>query len=703
MTAKKKVVITGGAGLLASCAWLTMSDRWDITLAVRTPASAPRGQKVVACQLEEASRVREMLESVRPDLVLHAAGLTSVEECEKNKYRAHLSNVLSTKIVAQETSRLGIRMVHISTDHFSSAHNDSTEEEIGFPQNTYAMTKLGAEYEAMAQNPGVLIARTNFFCWGPPHRRTFFDQATEALRSRTSVDGFVDVTFNPLSGPVLLGYLDQLDTRGSKGIFNLTGDEVLTKHEFAVKIAKSLGAPESVVNPTRLSDSSSLIKRPHLLGLSNTKLKRELSLTNTPSISQMLDELFIREGQHKERLRTAFDSRPPTLISYGKQSIRDTDFEAVIAAVGNDYLTQGPKVLEFEQTVARMVGAKYAVAMCNWTAGLHMAVLAAGVGPGDNVITSPITFVASANCAIYAGAHAHFADIDPETLNLSPESVAEVCRKLGRVKAIIPVHFAGAPCDMAKLKDIADQYGAVLIEDAAHAIGGSYLSGERIGNPVYSSMVGFSFHPVKNVTTGEGGMVTTNDPDVYQRLLRLRSHGITKGSDPFLDREQAYTDGRQNPWYYEMQEIGYNYRITDLQCALGLSQIARLESMHSRRVEIGQSYDRAFCELPNVRVRQSATRTISGNHLYVIDVNYRTLGKSRNTVFQELRDRGIGVHVHYIPVYRQPYYRSTNPIDPRSMPHAEAYYEGALTLPFYSGMSDSEVAKVIASVKGILQ
>lgn len=702
MASKKKVLITGGSGLLASSAWLHMQDAWEMVFSVRSAARAPRGQRFVECALDEERKVREMLETEQPDLVLHAAGLTSVEECEAHKYRAHVSNVLSSRIVAREAQSLGCRLIHISTDHFSSDHNASNEEEIGFPQNNYALTKLAAEYEVQAQHTGALIARTNFFSWGLPHRRTFFDQIVDHLRTDRTVGGFTDVTFNPLSAPVLLRYLEALDSKGWKGIFNLTGDEVLTKYAFAVSVAHSLKLNSRLIKETKVQSSTSLVKRPRNLGLSNSKLKESLGLERTPSMSEMIAELIKSEKSDKERISFAYSETPPKLISYGRQSILDSDFESVISAVGNDYLTQGPKVQEFEKTVASIVGAKYAVAMCNWTAGLHMAILAADVGPGDNIITSPITFVASSNCAIYAGATPHFADIDPETLNISPESVEELCRKLGKVKAIIPVHFAGAPCDMKSLREIADRFGAVLIEDAAHAIGGSYLTGERIGNPKYSSMIGFSFHPVKNVTTGEGGMITTNDPRIYQRLLRLRSHGITKGSDPFMEPSQAYTNGVQNPWYYEMQEIGYNYRITDLQCALGLSQIARLESMHARRVQIGEAYDRAFSELPNVIIRQSSTRRISGNHLYVVELNYKALEKNRNEVFQRLRAQGIGVHVHYIPVYRQPYYKSIVNQSPESWPSAESYYQGALTLPLYAGMSDSDVSKVIEAIRGVV-
>lgn len=699
---KKRVLFTGGSGLLASSAWLTMADRWDMTFVVRSTETAPKDQKFILCPLEEEAKVRTLVETVRPELIVHAAGLTSVEECEKHKYRAHTSNVIATRHIAREARRVGSRLIHISTDHFAGESDLSTEGEIGFPRNNYALTKLEAEYEVTSLYPGALIARTNFFAWGLPHRRTFLDQIVENLRDNKEVGGFSDVSFNPLSGPQLLRYLDALDDKRAEGIYNVTGDELLSKYDFALKVAEAAGAKSSSLRSTKLADAATLVKRPFKLGLANHKMKATLGLKLTPSMLEMLKELAAAEADHKSRIRAAFQATPPAFISYGKQSILDADYEAVIAAVGNAYLTQGPKVEEFERRVADFVGAKYAVAMCNWTAGLHMAVLAAGVGPGDHVITSPITFVASSNCAVYAGATPHFADIDPVTLNLDPEKVDQLCQKLGKVKAIIPVHLAGAPCDMKRLKEVADKHGAMLIEDAAHAIGGSYLTGEKIGLPRYASMIGFSFHPVKNVTTGEGGLITTDDEKIYRHLLRLRSHGIAKGDDPLVLREQAYTKGVRNPWYYEMQELGFNFRITDLQCALGLAQLDRLSSMHARRVEIGQTYDKAFSELKNARLWQDQTRTKSGNHLYVLKVNYAGVGLTRMEVMLELRKLGVGSHVHYIPVYRQPFYKENYPVDLKDFPHAEAYYDSCLTLPMYPTMTAQDVERVIAGVRRVI-
>ena len=292
-------------------------------------------------------------------------------------------------------------------------------------------------------------------------------------------------------------------------------------------------------------------------------------------------------------------------IYYARQSISDEDIMTVAKTLRGPSLTQGPKVEEFERKVADYVGAQYAVALCNLTSGLHLACLSGGVKSGDSVITSPLSFVASANCILHSGATPTFADINLTTLNIDPEKVEKKCKELGNVKAIIAVHFAGHSCDMKALRKIADRYGAVLIEDAAHALGGKDFTGQMIGSCKDSLMCGFSFHPVKNITTGEGSILTTNNKEVYKQLLRLRSHGVTKTDDRFRNKKEALSSGKVNSWYYEMQQLGFNYRITDIQCTLGLSQMKRIDSFMKRRLEIAQRYDEAFKSLKFLRIVQN--------------------------------------------------------------------------------------------------
>ena len=385
------------------------------------------------------------------------------------------------------------------------------------------------------------------------------------------------------------------------------------------------------------------------------------------------------------------------MIPYGRHCVDEDDIRAVADVMRGELLTQGPKATEFERLVADYVGARYAVSVANGTAALHLACLAAELGPGDTLVTSPNTFIASANCALYVGAKPAFSDIDPDTLNLDPAALKATLDKLGRVKAVVPVHFAGLTCDMPAIRDAARAHGARVIEDACHALGGTYADGSRVGNCRYSDMSTFSFHPVKAIAAGEGGLITTNDEALHRKLLLLRNHGMTRNASDFVEPAQAFHDGEPNPWYYEMQALGLNYRITDMQCALAISQFGKLERFLARRREIANRYDRSFADVPGLWLPQRGQRDRSGNHLYVVQIDFPRLGMSRGDAMLWLRERGVGSQVHYIPVPYQPYYRRHGLSD-GSWPHAEHYYAQALTIPLYYGMSDDDVALVIDTV-----
>jgi perosamine synthetase len=385
------------------------------------------------------------------------------------------------------------------------------------------------------------------------------------------------------------------------------------------------------------------------------------------------------------------------MIPYGRHHIDEDDIRAVVDVLRGGALTQGPSVEMFERAVADAVEAKYSVAVSNCTAGLHLAALAAGLGPGAALVTSPITFVASANAALYVGATPQFADINAETVNLCPDSLARTLDGHPEARAVVPVHFAGLPCDMPAIKAAADAAGAIVIEDAAHALGAVYATGEPVGACTYSLMTVFSFHPVKAIAAGEGGMITTNDEVIYRRLLRLRSHGINKLNDPFQEPAEAETDGERNPWYYEMQELGYHFRITDIQCALALSQFGKLERFISRRRQLVQTYDAAFADAAKCRPAQTSGRDRSGHHIYVLRLDLAGAGVSRAQAMHILRAKGITTQVHYIPVPAQPHYRRLG-YRPEDYPNAYRYYQEALTIPLFYDLTDSEQQHVISAI-----
>ena len=373
-------------------------------------------------------------------------------------------------------------------------------------------------------------------------------------------------------------------------------------------------------------------------------------------------------------------------IPYGNQSIDKRDISAVVSVLRGDWLTQGPSVKKFEDALCRYTGARYAVAVSNGTAALHVACLAAGIGKGDEVITSPVTFLASANCALYCGARPVFGDVDPVTANITLASIKKAT--CSRTKAVIPVHYAGLSCDMKSIGSFAKRRGMAVIEDACHALGASY-KGAPVGSCRYSDMSVFSFHPVKSITTGEGGAVMTNDPGLYKSLLSLRNHGIDK-------------DGlRDSPgdWYYEMRSLGYNYRLTDIQSALGLSQLRKLASFINRRKEIAKIYNRAF--KGNVFFDIPVMGETSAWHLYAIRLKDPHAAR-RKEIFASLRSSGIWVQVHYVPVHTQPYYRK-HVCGVIQRLGAQEYYRRAISIPMYPQMSEKDVDRVISVLRETCQ
>jgi len=378
-------------------------------------------------------------------------------------------------------------------------------------------------------------------------------------------------------------------------------------------------------------------------------------------------------------------------IPYATQWIDEDDIRAVIKALKSKYLTQGPLVAAFEKAIASYCGAKYAVAVNSGTSALHIACLAAGLKKGDEAITSPTTFAASANCVLYCGAKPIFADIREDTACLDVE---EIKKKLSpKTKAIIPVDFAGHPVDLSEIRAIADEKGLLIIEDAAHALGAKYR-GSNVGSGKYADMTIFSFHAVKHITTGEGGMVLTNNDKLYEKLKIIRTHGITR--DPAL-----LTSEHQAPWHYEMQALGFNYRLTDLQCALGINQLKKLPLFLKRRKKIVAIYNEAFTGNERLTLLKELQDVDSAHHLYVLRFNFKRLLVAKERVFNEYRRQGIGVNVHYMPVYLHPYYRKLG-YQQGGCLNAENYYAEALTLPLFPEMSDSDVKVVIRATEKII-
>lgn len=384
------------------------------------------------------------------------------------------------------------------------------------------------------------------------------------------------------------------------------------------------------------------------------------------------------------------------MIPYGRQDITQADIDAVVGVLQSDFLTQGPMVPRFEQSVAQHVGVSHALAVNSATSALHIACLALGLGPGDRLWTTPVTFVASANCGLYCGAEVDFVDIDPHTYNLCPKALErklEQAEHEGRLpKVVVPVHLCGQPCDMQAIHALAQRYDFKVIEDASHAIGGKY-QGEFIGNCRYSDITVFSFHPVKIITTAEGGMALTNDAELANKMVLLRSHGITR--DPAQMTHEA--DG---PWYYQQIDLGFNYRMTELQAALGVTQMERLDQYVARRHQLARRYDDLLASLP-VTTPWQHPDSYSGLHLYVVRLQLDKIGKTHRQVFEALRELGIGVNLHYIPVHTQPYYQRMG-FQAGDFPEAESYYAEAISLPMFQTMSEEQQDRVVSVLHEVL-
>lgn len=384
------------------------------------------------------------------------------------------------------------------------------------------------------------------------------------------------------------------------------------------------------------------------------------------------------------------------MIPYGRQDISQADIDAVVTVLQSDFLTQGPQVPLFEKTVAEHVGAKHALAVNSATSALHIACLALGVSPGDWLWTTPVTFVASANCGLYCGAKVDFVDIDPQTYNLCPTELevkliaAERAGKLPKV--LVVVHLCGQPCNMESIHALGQKYGFKIIEDASHAIGGKY-KGEFIGNSRYSDVTVFSFHPVKIITTAEGGMALTNNDELANKMVLLRSHGITR--DP-----AQMTHASDGPWYYQQIDLGYNYRMTELQAALGVSQMQRLDVFVARRHQLAKRYDQLLAALP-VTTPWQHPDSYSGLHLYVIRLQLDKIIKTHREVFEALLERGIGVNLHYIPIHMQPYYQCMS-FKAVHYPQAEQYYAEAISLPMYQTMTEHQQDQVVSALQEVL-
>ena len=686
---KKKILFLGGSSFLAHSWSKHIEQNSKIFLGVHNKLPESGNYINIKFNLDSEKDLTEKISSLNLDLIVNCVGYTNVENCEINFDQALKINSDYASLASRVSKKLNIKFIHISTDHlFDGKTRNNDENSKTIPLNNYAKTKLKGEKQVLKFNKDALIIRTNFFGWGPTHKKSFSDFIISSLENNIPISLFSDVNYNPILVSELANAVNNLVEKKCKGIFNIVSTENISKLDFGYLLAKEFNLDDNLIQSSMLSDRKELVDRPLNMTLSIKKLNSKGVFVK--SLKEQISDL------KKQRPKLDYKLISKKIIPYGRQNISKKDIDAVVTVLKSDYLTQGPVSVNFEKAIANYTNSNFGVSASSATAALHISCLALGLKKDDIVWTSPITFVASANCAVYCGAKVEFVDIDSKTYNISVKSLAkklELARIQNKLpKILIPVHLSGQSCDMVEIHKLSKKYNFKIIEDASHGIGGKY-KGEPIGNCKYSDITVFSFHPVKIITTGEGGMCTTNDPKIANRLCLFRSHGITR-------HENEMTKKSDGPWYYQQIELGFNYRMTDINAALGLSQLDRLDEFISTRHAIALKYDIAFADKPLITPYQHQDN-YSSYHLYIIRIKNLSEGLNKLNLFTSLREAGILVNLHYIPVYQQPFYEEIG-YNNEDYPESEKYYEEALSLPIHTLLKDDEQNFVIESVLNFL-
>jgi perosamine synthetase len=691
---KKKILVIGASGLFGLNFINKNSSKFEIICNINKKKIINKNFKNIKLNFRNEKIFFNQIKKIKPDIILNAAGFTDVKKCEKKKEMAKTANFLILNPLIKISNKFNIKLVQISTDHIFNGNKKGLykENDKKIPINYYAKTKSEAEDNIIKTCKKYLIIRTNFFGWGSPYRTSFTDYVIKNLSLKNNIYLNDDIFFTPMYLGNLIDCLNILIIKNKNGIYNISSDKKISKYSFGKKIAKIFDLDDSLI----IQNKKIEILKPKNMALDNSKISKTVpkKLLNLASNLTNLKTDF-----EKPYIRNFYEYLP-----YGKHYLFKKDIKSVNKVLKSNNLTQGPTIEEFEKQICKYVGAKYAIAVSSCSAGLHLACKVAGLNATNKLLTSPNTFVSSANAALHCNSNVEFADIESDTGNLSLPLIKKKLNIDKKIKAIMPVHFGGLPCDVKKIKSyLGKKKNIFIIEDAAHALGARYRDGSRVGSCKYSDMTVFSFHPVKSIACGEGGVITTNNPKIREQLKNLRSHGITKSEDLFISKENAYTSMQQiNLWYYEMQNLGFHYRLTDIQASLGLSQLKSLDKFLFKRKNLSKTYDKNFSILKNVEILQKNKRDKSANHLYILLINFEKLKTTRTEFMQKLMYLGIGSQVHYIPVPYHPYYKNNFDIKLNNIKSSITYYKKALSIPLYYDLSKKDQKKIIKVLTKLL-
>jgi perosamine synthetase len=693
-----RIVVLGSSGRLGSYLFPFLRSSGHEVLSL-----SRRAGDDLQADLTDPGQVELALDKVRPDSIVNLAAETNIDACEECPQNAYFANVKIVENLVKwiEGNGNSSHLVQLSTDHVYDGLGPHAEDDIS-PLNYYGFTKYAGELLATKVNSTIL--RTNFFGRTQvPGKMSYSDWLMDSLTKGKKITVFDDVYFSPLSLQRLTALLELVVVKRERGIFNLGSKEGMSKADFSFMLAKVLGLPTENMSRGNLHMVDLVACRAKDMRMNSSRFEKVYKV-ELPSLTheiQSLVESVVSQSDCKtpsgrktlmaapimhENKLALFGGKPvrEKLLPYGRQFVDQKDIDAVVKVLRSDWLTTGPSVVAFEQQFSKQVGADHGVAVSSGTAALHCAVHAAGIKPGDEVITSPITFMATANCIRYQEGKVVFADVDPDTLNIDPEKIKECLTS--KTRAIIAVDYTGLPADLEAIGKIAQDNNLVFIEDAAHALGATYKN-RPVGS--IADMTTFSLHPVKNITTGEGGVVVTSNSKFAESLRQFRNHGI------------IHQIQKQGTLSYDMEEIGYNYRLTEMNSVLGISQLQKLSTLMTRRRKVVDQYDDAFSKVPQLNLPARHPDCESAWHLYVIKLKLDTLKTGRDEIFQALRAENIGVSLHYIPVPWLAYYKNLG-YKKGSWPIAERTYHSLISLPLWPGMKDLDVEQVVVAVKKVL-
>jgi len=682
---KKKILIFGGSSLLGTNFIYFLQNKYNFTFNVYNYKYYLKNLNFVRLfkNIQDISKkdIQKKIKKINPDIILNCLALSNVDKCEENIKESRLLNYEFSNILTDISYKLNIKYIFISTDQiYESTKRFKTENDKVLANNIYSKHKLLSEEYIQKKLSNFLIIRTNFFGHSPYHKK-FTEELIHNINNNVVSNLFYNYFTTPIYVKYLVKAIHLLIKKNKKGLFNIVGNQRISKLEFAKKILSNFKNKKTkLLKKTNFFSYKFKAKRNNDLSLSNKKLLNKVNI-NIPNLNKQMKE-FIAETK---KINYFFDEKIP----YGKHYIDKNDIESVVKVLKSGQLTQGDHIEKVEKIVSNYVGAKYAVAVSSCTAGLHLTYAALNVGKKKNIITSPISFVSTSNAAFYCDSKPYFSDIDKETINLSTKKLQENLNKSKNIGVIVPVHFAGLPCDMQKIYDIAKKNKLFVVEDAAHAIGAKYNCGSLVGSCKYSDACVFSFHPVKIVSSGEGGIITTNSLELYNKLLSLRSHGINKNNQNFINKNNAYTNNLFNPWYYEMQNLGYHYRQTDIHSGLLISQMEKINEFLNKRKKISANYDKFFINKSNISLPQKKFRHLSANHLYILNINFKAIKMSRAEFMTRLKKYGIITQVHYIPIPMHPYYKKKG-YNLKNLNTTREFYKNCLSIPIYYDLNEEK-------------